>query len=182
GLQNVVNNFVSGLILLYERPVQIGDVVEVGNVTGEVRRIGIRSSTIRTPQGADVIVPNGNLISDRVVNWTFSDRRRRIEVKVGVAYGNDPERVLTLLVGVAKGHPDVLDDPAPQAVFAGFGESSLGFELQAWCYLDNAGSTQSDLAIGVSRALDEAGIEIPFPQRELRLRSGAASGRREGAA
>jgi small-conductance mechanosensitive channel len=181
GLQNVVNNFVSGLILLYERPVQIGDVVEVGNVAGEVKRIGIRSSTIRTPQGADVIVPNGNLISDRVVNWTFSDRRRRIEVKVGVAYGNDPERVLTLLVAVAQAHPDVLDDPAPQAVFAGFGESSLGFELQAWCYLDNAGSTQSDLAIGVSRAFVEAGIEIPFPQRELHLRSGPASGRREGA-
>ncbi len=181
GLQNVVNNFVSGLILLYERPVQIGDVVEVGNVTGEVKRIGIRSSTIRTPQGADVIVPNGNLISDRVVNWTFSDRRRRIEVKVGVAYGNDPERVLTLLVAVAEAHPDVLDDPAPQAVFAGFGESSLGFELQAWCYLDSAGSTQSELAIGVSRALVESGIEIPFPQRELHLRAGPASGRREDA-
>jgi small-conductance mechanosensitive channel len=170
GLQNVVNNFVSGLILLYERPVQIGDMVEVGNTSGEVMRIGIRSSTIRTAQGAEVIVPNGNLISDRVVNWTFSDRRRRIEVRVGVAYGNDPERVLTLLVGVAKAHPDVLDEPAPQAVFTGFGESALGFELQAWSYLDDAGSTRSELAIGVNRAFTEAGIEIPVPQRDLRLR------------
>jgi len=147
-----------------------------------VKRIGIRSSTIRTAQGAEVIVPNGNLISDRVVNWTFSDRRRRVDVKVGVAYGTDPERVLTLLVGVAKAHPDVLDDPAPQAIFAGFGESSLGFELQAWSYFDNAGSTQSELAIGVSRALAEAGIEIPFPQRELRLRPPPAPERREGSA
>ena len=137
-------------------------------------RIGIRSSTIRTAQGAEVIVPNGNLISDRVVNWTFSDRRRRIEVRVGVAYGNDPERVLTLLVGVAKAHPDVLDEPAPQAVFTGFGESALGFELQAWSYLDNAGSTQSELAIGVNRAFAEAGIEIPVPQRDLRLRTADA--------
>ena len=180
GLQNVVNNFVSGLILLYERPVQIGDMVEVGEVAGEVKRIGIRSSTIRTARGAEVIVPNGDLISNRVVNWTFSDRRRRIEVKVGVAYGNDPERVLTLLVAVAKAHPDVLDDPAPQAVFLGFGESSLDFELQAWSYLDSAGSTQSELAIGVSRALAEAGIEIPFPQRELHVRPGPAPVRREG--
>ena len=105
GLQNVVNNFVSGLILLYERPVQLGDMVEVGGTTGEVRRIGIRSSTIRTPQGAEVIVPNSNLISDRVVNWTLSDRRRRMDIKVGVAYGTDPERVLALLVGVARAHP-----------------------------------------------------------------------------
>ena len=169
GLQNVVNNFVSGLILLYERPVQIGDMVDVGDVSGEVRRIGIRSSTIRTGRGAEVIVPNGELISNRVVNWTFSDRRRRVEIRVGVAYGTDPERVLALLVGVAKAHPDVLEEPPPQAVFVAFGESSLVFELQAWSYFDNSGSTQSDIAVGVSRALAEAGIEIPFPQRQLHL-------------
>jgi small-conductance mechanosensitive channel len=174
GLQNVVNNFVSGLILLYERPVQIGDMVDVGDVSGEVSRIGIRSSTIRTARGAEVIVPNGDLISNRVVNWTFSDRRKRIEVKVGVAYGNDPERLLALLEGAAKAHPDVLGEPPPQAIFLGFGESSLDFELQAWSYLDTAGSTQSALAIGVGRALAEAGIEIPFPQRDLNLRTADA--------
>ena len=172
GLQNVVNNFVSGLILLYERPVQLGDVVEVGATSGEVRRIGIRSSTIRTAQGADVIVPNSNLISERVVNWTFSDRRRRMDIKVGVAYGTEPERVLALLDGVARAHPNVLEDPAPQVLFAGFGESSLNFELLAWTALfDSAGTTQSELGVAVARALGEAGIEIPFPQRDLHLRA-----------
>jgi len=183
GLQNVVNNFVSGLILLYERPVQIGDMVEVGGVTGEIKRIGIRSSTIRTFQGAEVIVPNGNLISDQVVNWTFSDRRRRMDVKVGVAYGTDPERVLALLVGVARAHPHVLAEPAPQALFLSFGESSLDFEMRAWTALfENWVVMQSELTVAVNRALSEAGIEIPFPQRELRLRSGPATGRREGSA
>jgi small-conductance mechanosensitive channel len=172
GLQNVVNNFVSGLILLYERPVQLGDMVEVGGTTGEVRRIGIRSSTIRTPQGAEVIVPNSNLISDRVVNWTFSDRRRRMDIKVGVAYGTDPARVLALLEGVARAHADVLSDPAPQVLFTGFGESSLDFELRAWTALfDNYVVTQSELSVAVARALGEAGIEIPFPQRDVHLRS-----------
>ena len=172
GLQNVVNNFVSGLILLYERPVQLGDMVEVGGTTGEVRRIGIRSSTIRTFQGAEVIVPNSNLISDRVVNWTFSDRRRRIELQVGVAYGTDPQRVLLILLAVARAHPDVLDDPAPQALMLGFGDSSLDFELRAWTALfDTYVVTQSELAIALHRALAEAGIEIPFPQRDLHLRS-----------
>jgi small-conductance mechanosensitive channel len=182
GLQNVVNNFVSGLILLYERPVQLGDMVEVGGTTGEVRRIGIRSSTIRTPQGAEVIVPNSNLISDRVVNWTFSDRRRRMDIKVGVAYGTDPERVLALLEGVARSHSDVLTDPAPQVLFTGFGESSLDFELRAWTALfDNWVVTQSQLGVAVARALEEAGIEIPFPQRDVHLRSAEAAGaRREG--
>jgi small-conductance mechanosensitive channel len=175
GLQNVVNNFVSGLILLYERPVQLGDMVEVGGTTGEVRRIGIRSSTIRTPQGAEVIVPNSSLISDRVVNWTFSDRRRRMDIKLGVAYGTDPERVIALLEGVARGHPDVLEDPPPQALFVGFGESSLDFELRAWTALfDTWVGTQSDLALRVARVLAESGIEIPFPQRDLHLRSADA--------
>ena len=179
GLQNVVNNFVSGLILLYERPVQLGDMVEVGGVTGEVARIGIRSSTIRTPQGAEVIVPNSNLISDRVVNWTFSDRRRRMEIKVGVAYGTDPERVLALLESVARGHPDVLTEPGPQALFTGFGESSLDLELRAWTALfETYVITESQLTVAVHRALVEAGIEIPFPQRDLHLRSAAGDAAR----
>ena len=175
GLQNVVNNFVSGLILLYERPVQLGDIIEVGTTSGEVRRIGIRSSTIRTAQGAEVIVPNSNLISDRVVNWTLSDRRRRMDVKVGVAYGTDPERVIALLEGVAGAHPQVLAAPPPQAVFLRFAESSLDFELYAWSgQLDTAGTTQSELTVAIARALAEAGIEIPFPQRELHLRAAEA--------
>ncbi len=174
GLQNVVNNFISGLILLFERPVQVGDTVQIGDVQGEVRRIGIRSSTVRTWQGAEVIVPNGNLLSEQVVNWTLSDRERRIEIPVGVAYGSDPRRVLDLLLEVGRKHPGVLSQPEPLALFQGFGESSLGFELRVWTS-DAAGWVQikSEIGIALNDALREAGIKIPFPQRDLHLRSAA---------
>jgi small-conductance mechanosensitive channel len=147
-------------------------MVEVGGLLGEVKRIGIRSSTISTFQGAEVIVPNGNLISDQVVNWTFSDRRRRMEVKVGVAYGTDPERVLALLRQVAADNNGVLADPAPVALFLGFGDSSLDFELRAWTPLfEDWIQTQSELTVAVNQAIVAAGIEIPFPQRDLHLRT-----------
>jgi len=132
GLQTVVNNFVSGLILLFERPIQIGDMVEVGTLRGEVRRIGARSSTVRTFDGAEVIVPNANLISEPVVNWTLSDRRRRLDLEVGVAYGTDPEVVLELLQSVAKANSAVLETPPAEALFLEFGDSSLNFRLRVW--------------------------------------------------
>ncbi len=175
GLQNVVNNFVSGLILLFERPVNVGDTVQAGALTGEVTRIGVRSSTIRTVEGADVIVPNANLISDQVVNWTLSDRRRRVDVSVGVAYGTDPERVLTLLVDAARKQKDVLAAPPPLALFKGFGESSLDFELRVWIdRIEVFADARSELGLSVYAALREAGIEIPFPQREVTLRAAPA--------
>jgi small-conductance mechanosensitive channel len=170
GLQNVVNNFVSGLILLFERPVKVGDVVQVGSFAGEVRRIGIRSSTLRTGDGADVILPNGDLIASPVTNWTLSDRTRRIDLTVGVAYGTDPERVLALLRGVAVNHPLVLEHPAPLALFTSFGDSALTFVLQCWTdRIDKLGATRSELAVQINAALRAAGIDIPFPQRDLRL-------------
>jgi small-conductance mechanosensitive channel len=172
GLQNVVNNFTSGLVLLFERPIQVGDAVQVGDVFGEIRRIGMRSSTLRTFQGAEVIVPNADLISNQVINWTLSDRQRRIELPVGVAYGTDPEQVIRLLVEAAKRHPGVLAYPEPDALFTGFGESSLDFELRAWtAQFETFLRIKSDLAIGINKALRDAGIEIPFPQRELHVRS-----------
>jgi len=172
GLQNVVNNFVSGLILLYERPVQVSDMVEVGPVFGEVRRIGIRSSTIRTWQGAEVILPNATLIQEQVINWTLSDRQRRVEVKVGVAYGSDPHQVMRLLDEVARANPDVLDEPPPSVLFTGFGNSSLDFELRAFtARFETYLRTLSDLTLAVHDALYAAGITIPFPQRDLHLRS-----------
>lgn len=172
GLQNVVNNFISGLILLFERPIQVGDTIQVGEVFGEVRRIGIRSSTVRTWQGAEVIVPNGNLISESVTNWTLSDRERRVDVLVGVAYGTDPQRVLDLLQGVADEHPDVLKHPAPMVLFKGFGASSLDFELRTWTSKPERWlRLQSELTVAVNNAIVAAGIEIPFPQRDLHLRS-----------
>ncbi len=171
GLQNVVNNFVSGLILLFERPVQTGDTIEIGDLIGDVKRIGIRSSTVRTIDGADVIVPNANLISERVVNWTFSDRQRRVDLAVGVAYGTDPEQVIELLVAVGRAHLEVLDIPEPIALFTGFGDSSLDFSLRFWTRFEIFPRVRSEIAVGVNTALREAGIEIPFPQRDVHLKS-----------
>jgi small-conductance mechanosensitive channel len=172
GLQTVVNNFVSGLILLFERPIKVGDMVEFGGLEGTVQRIGIRASTVRTWDGADVIVPNATLISDRVVNWTLSDRLRRLIVPVGVAYGTDPHRVIDVLRGVAESYPGVCAYPKPVIVFSGFGESALNFELRVWT--DNPETLlalRSGISLAVHDALRDAGIEIPFPQRDLRLRS-----------
>jgi small-conductance mechanosensitive channel len=180
GLQNLVNNFVSGMILIFERPIQLGDTVEFGTRLGVVKRIGIRSSTVRTFDGAEVIVPNGNLISAEVVNWTLSDRLRRLEIPVGVAYGTDIHRVLEILVEVAQKHPDVLDHPAPQGLFRGFGDSSLDFVAWLWtANFDQWRRVGSEVAVSIHDALAEAGITIPFPQRDLHLKSIDSSVSRE---
>jgi small-conductance mechanosensitive channel len=171
GLQTVVNNFASGLILMLERPINVGDQIDLGGVVGEVKRIGVRSSTIRTFQGAEVIVPNADLASKQVTNWTLSDRARRYEIDVSVAYGSDPQRVLRLLEAAAADVPEVQKVPAPRALFTGFGDSSLDFRLFAWVESVDVGlQAQNGLRMVVLRALDEAGIEIPFPQRDLHVR------------
>ncbi len=172
GLQNVVNNFVSGLILMFERPIQVGDTIEVGALIGHVLRIGFRSSTVRTYDGAEVIVPNGNLISSEVVNWTLSDRTRRLDVPVGVAYGSDPQKVLEVLNATAHAHKDVLPYPAPSIIFKGFGDSSLDFSVRVWIKdFEEFYRVSSELAVLIYEALNQAGFEIPFPQRDLHLRS-----------
>ena len=172
GLQDIVNNVVSGVILLFERPVQVGDIVDVGNNQGEVRRIGIRSSTVRSFEGAELVIPNSKLVSETFVNWTLSDRQRRIEIPVGVSYGSDPDRVIELLKAVVTARPEVLQQPAPSALFHGFGQSSLDFLVRCWTpEPDMALVVRSQLALDVYRALREAGIGIPFPQRDLHLRS-----------
>jgi small-conductance mechanosensitive channel len=172
GLQNVVNNFVSGLILLYERPIQVGDVLQVGAVQGRVRRIGIRSSTLATFDGAEVIVPNASLIATDVVNWTLSDRIRRVDIAVGVSYGSDPRAALAILDGVASAHPEVLASPEPTALFVGFGDSALLFELRFWTpEYDAYVRVGSEVRTAIFAALKEAGIEIPFPQRDLHVKS-----------
>lgn len=171
GLQSVVNNFVSGLIVLFERPVRVGDSVQIGDVWGDVRRIGIRATTLRTYEGAEVLIPNSMLVSERVTNWTLSDRARRADVRVGVAYGTTPERVLELLREVARATPHVATSPAPLAIFVGFGDSALNFELRVWTdRSENWLQLRSELSVAVYAALRAAGIEIPFPQREVRLR------------
>lgn len=170
GLQNIVNNFVSGLILLFERPVQVGDAVTIGGVDGRVKHIGIRSSTVRTWDGAEVILPNSALVGDPVTNWTLSDRKRRLTLTVGVAYGTDPATVVDLLRDVAVAHEAVTKDPEPQALFMGFGDSALNFELRAWT--DRADAwvpVQSELYLALHAALTKARISIPFPQRDVHL-------------
>jgi small-conductance mechanosensitive channel len=172
GMQTIVNNFVSGLILLFERPVKVGDVVQLGEHAGDLRRIGLRASVLRTWEGSEVIVPNGALISDEVVNWTLSDQQRRIEVNVGVAYGTDPELVIDLLTKVAELHDEILKDPAPQTLFKDFGDSALNFQLRAWtANFQRWMLIKSELTVGVNAALRDAGISIPFPQRDLHLQT-----------
>jgi small-conductance mechanosensitive channel len=172
GLQNVVNNFVSGLILVFERPIQVGDTIEVGQLLGHVKRIGFRSSTVRTYDGAEVIVPNGNLISSEVVNWTLSDRNRRLVIPVGVAYGSDPEQVLEILNATVMDHQSVLKYPKPVVIFTGFGDSALQFSVRVWVSdFEESFRITSDLSVMIYAALNKAGIEIPFPQRDLHLRS-----------
>ncbi len=170
GLQSVVNNFVSGLILLFERPIHVGDSLEVGNLTGEVRRIGIRASTIRTRQGAEIIIPNAQLVTDKVTNWTLSDQLRRIDIPVGVNYGAPPRDVIQMLERVTRDHPRIMRHPPPHGLFVGFGDSSLNFELRAWTdeFADWA-SIRSDLAVAIHDGVAEAGWSIPFPQREVRI-------------
>jgi potassium efflux system protein len=170
GLQSVVNNFVSGLILLFERPIHLGDTVELSNLLGQVRRIGIRASIVRTRQGAEIIVPNSQLVTEQVTNWTFSDQLRRIELPVGVNYGAEPQKVIEAIDAAASEHPRVLKNPPPQTLFVGFGDSSLNFELRVWTdqFVDWA-RVRSELAIAVHDTVRAAGFPFPFPQREVRL-------------
>ncbi len=170
GLQDVVNNFVCGLILLFERPVHVGDIVEVGSLQGEVRKIGIRASTVRTYQGADIIVPNSQFITANVTNWTLSDQLRRIDLPVGVNYAAAPKRVIEVLESVARANPGVLEKPPPQCLFMGYGDSSINFELRAWTDQFNTWrAIRSELASAVYDAVRAAGMSFPFPQREVRL-------------
>jgi len=173
GMQEIANNFVSGLILLFERPIRAGDFVTVGNVEGYVRRIRIRATEIETLDNQNVLVPNSELISGRVTNWVLRDTYGRLRVTVGVAYGSNVEKVRDILETVACAHPEVITDgraPAPRALFWGFGDSSLDFELRVRIdRIDRRFSVQSDLNFEINQAFIDAGITIPFPQRDLHL-------------
>jgi small-conductance mechanosensitive channel len=172
GLQSAMNNFISGLILVAERPIKVGDTIEVGTLLGEVTRIGFRASTVRTRDGAEVVVPNGSLTSERLVNWTLSDHTRRFEVPVGVEYGSDPERVIDLLLRVADSHEELLDSPAAVALFVGLGESSMDFALRCWISrFDDWQRVRSEVTVAIYRSLNEEGIGIAFPRRNVHMRS-----------
>jgi small-conductance mechanosensitive channel len=171
GLQNIFNNLVSGIILVFERPLQVGDTIEVGHLTGVVKAIGIRASTVRTFDGSEVIVPNGNLISNELINWTHSDSQRRLIIKIGVAYGTDPNEVIKILLSVTKKNKGLLEDPEPYVLFKEFGDFALGFELRCFTESKDWLFILSDLHVQVNNSLKEAGIVIPFPQRDLNIKT-----------
>jgi small-conductance mechanosensitive channel len=176
GLQNIANNFVSGLILLIERPVKMGDRVDVGGTNGDVVRIGGRSTWVRTNDNVVIIIPNSEFVSQRVTNWTANDRQVRFRVPVGVSYASNPEVVREVLAAVALAHPDVLRDPPPEIRFMEFGDSSLNFELRVWTIkqVQTPQILTSDLNFAIFRAFRERGIEIPFPQRDVHLKADSA--------
>ncbi len=170
GLQNIVNNFVSGLILLVERPISVGDWVVIGSREGRVKRISFRATEIETWQRASVIIPNAEILSTAVMNWTLNDRTGRIEIPVGVAYGSDTEKVRDVLLACAREHQRILIDPPPAVLFRAFDDSSLSFELR--CFTDNVMErlvTVSDLLFAIDRRFRAEGIEIPFPQRVVHI-------------
>jgi potassium efflux system protein len=172
GLQEIVSNFVSGIILLVERPVQVGDTVTVGNMSGKVRRINIRATTILNFDRQEVILPNRSLITREVTNWTRGDTINRLVISIGVAYGSNVEKVSEILVQIAREDPDVMKDPAPSVVFMQHGESSLDFNLQVFIPSPEAIMVIRDrLNKRISREFEKHGIEIPFPQRDLHIKS-----------
>jgi small-conductance mechanosensitive channel len=163
GLQNIANNFISGLILLAEQPIRVGDRVEVGSTSGDVVRIGGRSTWVRTNDNVVIIVPNSEFVSSRVTNWTLNDAQARFALPIGVGYGNDPEKVRKILLDVAHLHADVLTTPAADVLFTGIGDNALQFELRVWStkQVHTPNVLRSDLYFGILRAFREQGIELP---------------------
>ncbi len=177
GLQNVTSNFISGLVLLAERPIKLGDRVEVDGVGGQVRSIRMRSTTIMTNDNIAIIVPNSYFIEKKIVNWSHGDPSVRFRIPVGVAQDSDVAKVRDLLLSVAKAHPAALATPEPQVFFDGFGDSTFNFELVVWSaeMSYRPRRFKSDLNFAIARVLSEAGIEMPFPQRDVHIRAAPAA-------
>lgn len=171
GLQTIIQNFVSGIIILLERPIKLGDRIQVGEIVGEVTRISFRSTVIVTNDNIDVIVPNADFITAKVTNWTQTNRRVRFSVSVGVSYDADPDAVSDLLLNVAREEEGVLSAPPPDVLFEAFGESALQFRLRYWteAFTDQPAVLQSRLHRKILLDLRAAGIAIPFPQRVIHM-------------
>ncbi|MRR07476.1 MAG: mechanosensitive ion channel [Deltaproteobacteria bacterium] len=171
GLQNIVNNFVSGLIILFEKPIKVGDRIEVDDVEGDVVRISGRSTEVLTNDNISIIIPNSKFITENVVNWSHTDRKVRFRIPVNVAYGSDVQLVERLLLQVAAENKDVLEQPAPGVRLMEFGDSGLHFELRAWStsLIHRRGLLTSNLNFGIYQAFSEQGIEIPFPRRDIHI-------------
>jgi small-conductance mechanosensitive channel len=172
GLQSVTANFVAGLVLLFERPIKIGDRITVGDIEGEVEEISMRATRIKTLNNISIIVPNSQFVSSSIVNWSFGDPRVRLEIDVGVSYESDLDLVLQSLKEVALENPHVLKKPEPDVLLKEFGDSSWNMRLRAW--IDNPHGhhvIRSEINCAIVRKFRERGIEIPFPQRDLHVRS-----------
>lgn len=181
GLQNIASNFISGLIILFERPIKIGDRIEVDKVEGEVTAIGARSTTVVTNDNIAIIVPNSKFVTENVVNWNYTDPTVRFKVPVSVAYGTDVRLVERLLLEVGRENPEVLDEPEPGVRFLEFGDNGLNFELRAWnrSLTHRKGRLISALNFAIHEKFKEHGIEIPYPQRDLHIRSGVVEVKQE---
>jgi potassium-dependent mechanosensitive channel len=170
GLRNIIANFVSGLIMVFERPVQIGDTIEINQTMGSVQSIGARSSTIKTFDGSEVIIPNADFIAKEITNWTLSDQYRRKIVNFKVDYDSDVELVLDIMKNTAVAHTDVLKDPEPIATFQGFGDNYLEFKLYFWLS-ENLMLAHSEVSINIYKELKKAGIKMPIPKQETLIKN-----------
>ena len=176
GLQGIVNNFISGLVLLFERPLTEGDTIEIGDTWAYIRKIGLRATIVRTFDEADLIIPNADLINNQVTNWTLTDRKVRLRVPVGVAYGSDVSLVVETILACAGEQKDVVKSPAPEVLFMNFGDSSLNFELRVWIQnIDKRMIVNSALYHEIERKFRELNIVIPFPQRDVHFPFGSSA-------
>jgi len=170
GLQEIIANFISGLIILFERPIRIGDYVTIGDQSGTVSRIKIRATTLTDLDNREILIPNKEIITGRVTNWTLSNAVTRLKVYIGIAYGSDTEKAREIMLSVLKENAKILDRPNPQALFVGFGESALDFELRAFiANFDDRFPVLDVLHTDINKALEAEGISIPFPQRDLHI-------------
>jgi len=176
GLQNIVNNLFSGILLAFERPFQIGDQIEVGGIFGKVKEIGIRSSKLSTPDGSDVLIPNGDLLSQHLVNWTLSNHHRRTEIIMGVAYGSHLQLVKEAIEALLTETPGILSRPAPVVLLHNFNASSVDFRILYWTEIDQLLSVKSEFCLQMEKRFNELGIEIPFPQMDVRIRQDEEAG------
>jgi small-conductance mechanosensitive channel len=171
GLQNIAQNFISGIIILIERPIKVGDIIQVGTTTGKVLEIRVRSTIVLTRDDISIIVPNSKLIAEEVINESFSGSEIRLHVKVGVSYGSDLEVVKGILLSVAKDNNSVLDTPKPDVIFKDFGDSSLDFDLRVWTNeLWHDKRVSSDLRFEIAKQFKIAGVQIPFPQQDIYIK------------
>jgi potassium efflux system protein len=172
GLQEIFANFVAGIILLFERPIRLGDVVTVGDISGKVTQIRIRATTIQQFNNRELLVPNKEFITSQLVNWTLKDSILRFEIPVGIAYGSDTKKAASVLQKILSEHPDVMDEPKPDVLFVNFGNSTLDFNVRGFvASVEHFVTAKSDLHYLIDDAFREAGIEIAFPQQDLHIRS-----------